>query len=55
MSRSQLYSTALSEYLQRQSDAEITRRLNEVYATEPSALDPGFVAAQVRSIPPENW
>lgn len=44
----------LSEYLP-PSDEEITRRLDKGYETEPSSVDPAFVAAQARSIPPENW
>lgn len=43
------------ESLQNQPEERITRRLNEVYATVPVYLDPAFVAAQARSIPPETW
>ena len=40
MSRSQLYSQALQEYLERHDDDSITEALNKIYATQPSTLDP---------------
>lgn len=55
MSRSQLYSTALAEYLSREDDDEITRRLNEVYSRESSELDPAFVHAQMLSLDKDSW
>jgi hypothetical protein len=54
-SRSQLYAHALEFYLQSQQADVITASLNEVYASEPSALDPALAAAQIQSLPKEDW
>lgn len=42
LSRSELYATALSEYLERHEAATITAQLNAVYAEEDSQLTPEF-------------
>jgi metal-responsive CopG/Arc/MetJ family transcriptional regulator len=55
VSRSELYSTAVAEYLARHTPDEVTARLDEVYAREPSALDPALRRVQRRSIGPEFW
>ena len=36
----ELLATAVSEFLERSRKSEVTKRLNEVYATESSSLDP---------------
>jgi hypothetical protein len=53
VSRSELYARALSAFLDKDNDA--TRRLNDVYANEPSELDPAWRAIQLASIPEEEW
>lgn len=53
LSRSELYARALERYLAHESDDDVTARLNDVYATESSALDPGLAAAQRRAIAEE--
>ncbi len=55
VSRSELYVTALEEYLDRHRDDEVTAALNEVYGRTPSALDPGLAALQARSLPTDSW
>lgn len=55
MSRSQLYATALSEFLARRDGQSITERLNAVYATESSKLDPVIDRLQIASLEPEQW
>ena len=42
MSRSELYATAVAEHLAKHRDQEITTRLNQVYANQPSGLEPEF-------------
>lgn len=54
-SRSELYAKALSEYLQKHSNAQITAKFNEVYAEEDSSLDPVMVKLQSLTIPHEDW
>lgn len=36
-------------------DADLTRRLDEVYAGEDSQLDPALLIAQVGSLAREEW
>lgn len=55
VSRSELYATAVAELLAKHTASEITARLDQVYGTEPSALDPAFRRAQSRAIGPEDW
>jgi metal-responsive CopG/Arc/MetJ family transcriptional regulator len=50
MSRSRLYSVALQRFVQDHDDEAITAKLNEVYATESSALDPILQSIQSRSV-----
>jgi len=55
LSRSGLYAKALQEFLTRHDDDEITRRLDEIYAHEPSAADPAVSRLAARSLPKESW
>jgi len=55
MSRSELYTTALREYLKETQTAHITERLNQVYEAESSTLDPSLVRLQASSLPREEW
>lgn len=55
MSRSELYSTAVAEYLAKHRYESITRRLNQVYAREDSGLPPDLRRAQARSVGESDW
>ena len=55
LSRSALYSAAVAEFLAKHTESEVTARLDRLYATESSALDPAIRRAQGRSLPPEVW
>jgi hypothetical protein len=50
VSRSRLYSVALERFVQAHDDAAITAKLDEVYATEASDLDPVLQSIQSRSV-----
>ncbi|MGA8806989.1 MAG: hypothetical protein WB973_03855 [Thermoanaerobaculia bacterium] len=50
VSRSRLYSVALQRFVQDYDDEAITAKLNEVYATESSELDPVLQSIQSRSV-----
>ena len=50
ISRSRLYSVALQRFVQDHNDEAITVKLNEVYATEASELDPILQTIQSRSV-----
>ena len=54
VSRSALYAAAVAEYVAKHSDADVTARLNSVYADSPSGIGPGFRRAQARSVA-EDW
>ena len=55
MSRSELYTKALQVYLQRFNRDQILLKLNQVYASESSELDPVMARMQFMSLPNEDW
>ena len=55
VSRSELYSTAVAEYLAKHRAQDVTAKLNEVYAKEPSGLPAEIRKAQARSIGKSDW
>jgi hypothetical protein len=55
ISRSELYSTAVSDFIRMHQGDQITAQLNRVYATEDSALDPVLAQMQALSLPREEW
>ena len=55
VSRSQLYAQALREYVDRRSQAVLREAYDAVFATEPSELDAGFMAAQMEILEDEGW
>ena len=54
-SRSQLYVEALTRYIAAHSAHEVTQRLNEVLAREPSRLDGAWLVTQARGLMRETW
>ena len=57
MSRSELYVTAVREYIERHGRDGITDELNDVYGTYEvdSQLAPALVHMQSASLPKESW
>jgi metal-responsive CopG/Arc/MetJ family transcriptional regulator len=55
VSRSELYATAVAEFLAKHTASEVTARLDAIYGAESSELDPAFRQAQSRTIGPELW
>jgi metal-responsive CopG/Arc/MetJ family transcriptional regulator len=55
ISRSQLYASAVAEYVAKHRGAKVTERLNTVYATESSQLDPALRRAQRRAAKRATW
>jgi metal-responsive CopG/Arc/MetJ family transcriptional regulator len=55
ISRSELYSTAVAEYLAKHRAEDVTARLNEVYSREPSGLAPEVRRAQAHTIGKSDW
>ena len=57
MSRSELYSTAVKEFVARHSSQRVTEKLNELYDEDASTsvLDHNLKLLQARSLPSEDW
>ncbi len=57
VSRSQLYSNAVKEFIERHRRENVTDKLNEVYFENESAseLDAALKALQAKSLPREEW
>jgi metal-responsive CopG/Arc/MetJ family transcriptional regulator len=55
LSRSQLYATAVLEFLSRHHGKQVTDRLNALYPEEDSSLHDALLAMERRSLPTEDW
>ncbi len=55
LSRSELYTKALIEFLKQQDTRSITERLNRVYSRDPAKVDSGLRRAQVKSLKSDSW
>ena len=55
MPRSQVYARALQAYLAQYSSDAITGQLDDLYGSEPSAIDEGLLRAQAAVIKDEAW
>lgn len=55
MSRSELYTTALREFLSQRQCEQITELLNQVYDIESSTVEQPLASLQLTSIPAEEW
>ena len=55
VSRSQLFTQALSEYVHTHQHRNMTERLNEIYPANDNKLDKKLSVMQARSLPKESW
>jgi hypothetical protein len=55
VSRSQLYATAIEEFLQRQQTSAVTERLNKVYSHQKAKVDLPLHRAQLRFLDKDSW
>ncbi len=55
MSRSQLYATAVEEFVAQHDSQEVTERLDAVYGQQPASVDVVLEKLQARSLPKEDW
>jgi len=55
LSRSELYVKAMNEYLNLHKNENVTKKLNEIYASNESKIDDDILSLQTRSIPKEDW
>jgi metal-responsive CopG/Arc/MetJ family transcriptional regulator len=54
-SRSELYATALNEYLCVRDAEAVREKLDAVYSQDPSCVDPSFARAQSEVLDDETW
>jgi len=55
VSRSQLYATAIAEFLDRRQTNTVTDRLNELYSRQPAKVDAALRRAQIKSLDKDSW
>ena len=55
VSRSHLVATALAEFVAKHQSRKVTARLDALYATEPSTLEPDLHRAQARAVATDAW
>ncbi len=55
LSRSELYTKAIEEFVTEHAHISVREKLDQVYATEPSNLDPAVIRAQSAAIGREDW
>ncbi len=55
MSRSELYTRAIQQYVAECRHAGVKEKLDQVYASENASVDPAVLNAQAISIPLEEW
>jgi metal-responsive CopG/Arc/MetJ family transcriptional regulator len=55
VSRSELYSKAINEFLNAHKDQGVTEILNRVYSEQGSKLDDGIYSLQIKSIDRDEW
>ena len=55
VSRSRLYSDALSAYLGSRGADAVTAKLNAIYATESAQVEAALARAQLQSLRDETW
>jgi metal-responsive CopG/Arc/MetJ family transcriptional regulator len=55
VSRSELYSKAVLNYINAHKNDAVTKALDQIYAKEKSEIDPVINVMQLRSLPKEAW
>ena len=55
VSRSELYTQAIRRYVVEYRHMGVKEKLDDVYASENSSIDPALLNAQALSIPDEEW
>jgi len=55
LSANELFATALSDFIRRYGEIDITAELDKVYLEQPSNVDPVLAAMQFSSLPAEKW
>ena len=55
INRSRLYTAAITEFIEKHREDDITARLNDIYSEESSCIDPSLAGMQASSLAQEAW
>jgi hypothetical protein len=55
MSRSELYTNAVSIFINAHQNEAVTKALDQIYEKEKSDIDPVINVMQLKSLPKEEW
>lgn len=55
VSPDEFYAAAVASYVRELQKGDVTRALDQVYAREPSTVDPVLMQMQIASLPNEDW
>lgn len=55
VSRSELYAAAVHEYVERRRTEDVTTKLNEVYTSNDSNVDPNLQNMELKVLAKEDW
>ncbi len=55
LSRSELYTRAIKDYLKNHRQDKVTEALNDTYSQQPSKIDPNIERTQLNSLAKESW
>jgi metal-responsive CopG/Arc/MetJ family transcriptional regulator len=55
VSRSALYATAVAEFVAKHQATDVTARLDQLYASQPSRLEPALRRTQARAARRAEW
>lgn len=55
MSRSQLYATAVSRFIESYNNDAVTEALNEIYRDSAAEIDSVLLQMQIHALPEEDW
>ena len=55
ITRSELYSSAISEYIKDHTNHGVTEKLNQVYGSETNSLEKGYYSLQTHTLQGDDW
>lgn len=55
ISRSELYSSAIHEYIKDHKNQGVTEKLNQVYVNETGSLEEGYYSLQANTLQSDDW
>ena len=55
MSRSELFTVAMSKYMKEHKYQNVTESLNKIYSQDIEDIDKELVSMQLKSLPKEDW